>query len=389
MATSKDYNLRYALEMSGQIQAGSADLYGGSSYPVTGAGDQVRLETAEIDDVPEQYIDESTNGSMYDNNEEVVAVLPKFSLTSKFWGMGINKLLLACFGYEDLSAPDVYDTTKYAHLYSLDADGQDQRVYTAAEIVLASANADFSPAYATGDYINRDFSLAIEQGPGDVKAHNCRVKEFSIKANSKEPVMIEASGNGEIIVRDTGKSESANWTQAASAFDGAFFLRHCTAKFGALGGLAAVSLFNFEVKISHGQADEQITTGTSNSGKSRSEPPSTGKTAVEVSFQVNKHDANTSKTLEQAGTVCAMSLDFTRGTDRMIILLPHLQVDEAKEEITDGSLINMKCKGFLPTGTDPFTTERSISGSAQTLLYTTPVYLVLGNKDDANALRAG
>jgi hypothetical protein len=376
------------MKAGAQVQAASGELYGAGTLQTTGANNLVRLNSLTISDTPEFYIDESKNGTLYDNSQEVVAVLPTFELEADFWNRGIENLLLAAFGYEDLSGPINYGTTEYSHLFTLDPDGKDQRLYTTAEAALASANVSFDPAYAEGDYVNRYLGqVAVEEGPADVKAYNCGVSSFNITSTSKEPVKITLSGTAEQVARDTTKAESAAWTAATGNFGNMFFLRHCTAKFGALGALATVSIFSFDIAVTHGQADDLVPTGGSNSGKSRSEPVSTGKTEITVTFQINKHDTIGYKTAEQAGTVYAMSLDFTRTTDRMILLLPHLQIESAEPEIEDGSKINIVAKAYLPTGADPFATERSISGTAHDLLYTTPLYMVLSNRTSTNSMR--
>ena len=387
VGSSKDFDKKYAVKNAVGLTPSAGELYGGATYPTLGANDLIRLDEADIIDNPEQFDDVSSTGNMIKRGTEVSAVLPTFSLKSKFYSLGIEPILIAAMGYEDLDGPLNYSTTEYSHLFDIDPEGKDQRAYDTTEAADATANVALSPAYNAGDRLNRYFTLGIEKGPYDEQLHNCAISEFTISAESKGPVMLEASGTGEIVVRNTSKTTVDSWTELSGAFDQWFALRHCSATFGPLASEIAVSIFSYSIKTTYGMAEDLVTSGTSNSGLSRAEPVSTGEIECEVTFQINKHDTINYKTYEQAGTVCSLTLDHTRGTDRLILLFPHLVIQSATEEISDGSKINVVAKGYLPTGVDPYTTERSLSGTEHTKAKTTPFYFILSNQRSDNGLR--
>lgn len=385
---TKDYGLLYAARNQQCIQPAAADLYGGGNVETLGAGHLMRLDEANITDVPEQFEDISSSGNVAMHGQEVSAVPVSWDAKTKLYANGLESLLLACFGYEDLEGPINYSTTEYSHLFEISSCGMDQREYSSDEQTRAAAHLPaYSPAYAAGDKINSYIVLGKEQGPSELIMANGAVTEFTISAEQKGPIMLEMSGTGETLTRDAAKTTSPNWSKDAAQFNNWFALRHCVAKFGPLGGLNQVCIFGFEIKVTHGRADDLFPTCTTNSGLSRGEPVSTGSLEVEVSFQINKHDTDVYKTAEQAGTIYGLSITATRGVNVLSLLFPHLSIVSAEPEITDGSRINVTAKAFIPTGADPFATERTLSGTAHTLVQNMPFYMVLSNQRSDNSLR--
>lgn len=387
MARTKDFLVKYGAKLSKQVQPTPAtDLYGGGTVPSLGTGNLMKFDNLEITDTPEFFTDAANNSSIFEPGQELAAVPVAVTGETKFYTQGLEHLLASCFGFEELSGPENYSTTEYSHLLSLTTNGKDQRIYTSTEAADATANLSFSPAYAAGDYINTYINLIRDLGPSEEKITNVSIDEFTISAASKEPLKIQFSGKGEVVERDTGHTEADALTAASGAFEEWFMLRHCTAKFGAVGALVERDIFDFSIKVSHGQADI-FPTGTSNSGLSRSEPVATGMSEVSVEMTINAHDTDDYKTWEQGNTLLQASFSFTRTPDKAIFLLPALKMQSVEIMKEDGSRVKVTLKGFQPTAADPFTTERSISGTEQTLTYTTPFYMMLSNQFSSNTMR--
>ena len=388
MAQSKDYALRHGLKKAVGNTPTSAELYGGGTYPTTGANSQTRWNELTITDTPEKYQDVSSTGNQFLKDKEVSNVPVTWTgSTSVFVDNSLTELVSA-MGYEDLSGPINYDTTKYAHLITLQPQGKDQRLYTSAEAALATANLSLSPAYNAADQINTYLKIGTEMGPYDKFCENANISEFTLSCESKNPLMLEMSGQGEIAAYDTAKTESATWTDRVGCDENKFFMRHATCEFGPVGSAIEKAIFNFSVTVSQGVADDLFPTGTSNNGLSRAEPVSTGEQTVQVEFQINKHDTIDYKNYEQTDTECQLKIAFVRGNKSLDLLFPALNVISAEPEVSDGSKINITAEAHIPCQADPFTTERSISGTEQTLLYSeTPFYMMLSNANSENGLR--
>lgn len=388
MAQTKDFALRYALKKAVGNTPTSAELYGGGTYPTLGAGTQTRWQELQITDTPEKYEDSSSTGSQWSKQKEVSNVPVTWTGKTEVFVNNSLTEIVASLGFEDLSGPINFDTTKYSHLIQLQPNGKDQRLYTSAEAADATANLNLSPAYNATDQINTYMRLGVEMGPYDEFCENANVSEFTFSCESKNPLMLEMNGQGEEVTRDTNKTSSATWTDRVSCDEKRFFMRHASCEFGPLGAPIAVPIFNFEASVSLGVADDLFPTGTSNSGLSRAEPVSTGKQAVSVNFQINKHDTINYKNYEQADTICQLKVSFARGDYQMDFLFPSLNVISAEPEVGDGSKINIQAEGYIPCSADPFTAERSVSGTEQTLTYDkTPFYIMLVNENSENGMR--
>ena len=226
-------------------------------------------------------------------------------------------------------------------------------------------------------------------GPADLSSENCAVSSFKLMCEAKSALKIEMSGSGERVIRDETKAQSANFTDRVGCDEGRFQMRHCTAEVGVIGGSTeTLSIFGFEVGIEMGQAEDLFPTGTSNGGLSRDQPYSTGEAIVSGSMTINKHDTIQWDQYKEQDTKLHLKFDFLAGDRRFIICLPLINVKEAPVELGDGSKINVSWEAHIPCDADPFTTERSISGSEQTLTYPeTPVYIVWGNQNSNNILR--
>lgn len=388
MAQSKDFALRHGLKKAVGNTPAAGELYGGGIYPPTGANSQTRWEELTITDTPEKYQDVSSTGNQWLKDKEVSNVPVTWTgRTSIFVDNSLTEVVSA-FGYEDLSGPINYDTTKYAHLITLQPQGKDQRLYTSAEAALATANLNLSPAYNAADQINTYMKLGTEMGPYDKFCENANISEFTLSCESKNPLMLEMSGQGELVSYDTNKTESANWTDRVGCDENKFFMRHATCEFGPVGAPIEKAIFNFSVTTSLGVADDLFPTGTSNNGLSRAEPVSTAEQTVQVEFQINKHDTIDYKNYEQTDTECQLKIAFVRGDKSLDLLFPALNIISAEPEISDGSKINITAEAHIPCGADPFTAERSISGTEQVLLYPeTPFYMMWSNANSENGLR--
>jgi hypothetical protein len=158
---------------------------------------------------------------------------------------------------------------------------------------------------------------------------------------------------------------------------------------GVIGGSTEeLSIFSFEVSNEMGQAEDLFPSGTSNSGLSRSEPVSTGEQVITGSMVINKHDTIEWDQYKEADTKLTLKFDFASGDKRFIICLPLINIKESPVELGDGSKINVSFEAHIPCDADPFTAERSVSGTEQTLTYAeTPLYIVWANENSNNVLR--
>ena len=388
MAQSKDFALRYALKKQVGNTPASEDLYGGGNWPTMTTNVQTRWNELTITDTPEKYQDVSSTGNQFLKDKEVSNVPVTWTGSTAIFVDNSLTELVSAMGYEDLSGPINYDTTKYAHLITLQPQGKDQRLYTSAEAALATANTDLTPAYDPTDQINTYLELGVEMGPYDKYCINANTSEFTLSCESKNPLMLEMSGQGERVSYMPGSVLSPQWTERVACDENKFFMRHATCEFGPVGSAIDKAIFNFSVTVSQGVADDLFPTGTSNNGLSRAEPVSTGEQTVQVEFQINKHDTIDYKNYEQADVECQLKIAFVRGDKSLDLLFPALNVISAEPEISDGSKINITAEAHIPCGADPFTTERSISGTEQTLLYPeTPFYIMLSNANSENGLR--
>lgn len=386
---SKDFSQEFGLVKEVGNQATPADLYGGGNSPTLGAGSRVRWEEMEITDTPEKYKDVGSTGNQFTKNDVVSAVPVSWSgKTDVFVDHTLTEIGCS-FGFEELSGPVAFGTGLHSHLISLDPQGKDQRLYTPEEASDASANVNFSPAYDPTDQKNMYMRLMKALGPSDDSVENASVSSFKIMAEAKTPIKLEMSGTGERVIRDETKAQSANFTDRVGCEEGRFFMRHCTAQVGEIGGAVQdLSIFSFEVAVEQAQAEDLFPTGTSNDGLSRDEPVSTGEQTITGSMVINKHDTIQWDQYKELDTKLHLKFDFAVGQRRFIVCLPLINVKEAPYELGDGSKINVSFEAHIPCDPDPFTTERSISGTEQSLTYPeTPLYLIWVNENSNNVLR--
>ena len=385
---SKDFSQEFGLVKAKGNNPVSADLYGGANSPVIAAGSKVRWEEMELTETPEKYKDVGSTGNQFTKNDTVSAVPVSFSgKTDVFLDHTLTEIGCS-FGFEELAGPVGFGAGLHSHLISLDPQGKDQRLYTAAEAVDAAANTSFSPAYNALDQRNVFLRLFDSLGPVDESAENCSIASFKLSCESKNPLKLEISGSAERIIRDEAKSQSPNMTDRIDCEEGRLFMRHCSAFVGVVGQAAEqMSIMSFEVGCEMGQAEDLFVSGTSNGGLSRGEPVSTGEQIISGSVVVNKHDTIKWHEFAENDTKLFMKFDFSIGLKRFILCLPLINIKEAPYELGDGSKINISFEAHIPCDADPFTTERSISGSEQELTYPeTPFYLVWSNENENNVL---
>lgn len=390
MATSKDYLLKFGVIKAKGNAPATGDLYNGATNPTLGAGHLRRWDEADISDTPEVYEDASKTGTMAVRESEVTAVPVTWSAKTKIYTEVNGAELIGCFGYADLGGPRTA-SSKRLHILELRTLGKDQTPYTGAEAALATANAGLSPAYNANDRVNTYLHILRQLADYDETAINCKVKEFTLSAEPKMPLMLEMSGSAERVLRDTNKTQGNALTEPA-AQDGQYFLtRQFRAYFGqyvapiasADAVLPEVDLISFSVKVAFGDADDIFTT---RSGINRAEPQSTDKLDVDIELTINRHEDINYKLWEQAGTLLSLKLDGTRGTDRIILCLPECQIVNAKEEIGDGSRWTLQLKARRPKNADPFVASRG-GATAVALVHNPPFYIALTNDQTANYMR--
>jgi len=389
MKQSKDFSQEFALVKAVGNSATPADLYGGATIPTIGVGSKVRWEELEITDTPEKYKDVGSTGNQFTKNDIVSAVPVSFSgKTDVFVDHTLTEIGCS-FGFEELSGPVPFGVGLNSHLISLDPQGKDQRLYTPKEAQDATANANFSPAYNSGDFKNTFLRILNSLGPDDESAENCSIASFKLMCESKSPLKLEMSGSAELLIRDETKQASQNLTDRIDCDEGRFFMRHCTAVVGEVGGAEEqLSILSFEVGVEMGQAEDLFTSGTSNGGLSRDQPVSTGEQVISGSMVINKHDTIKWNEYAENDTKLYLKYDFAIGLKRFILCLPLINIKEAPFELGDGSKINVSFEAHIPCDPDPFLIERSISGSEQSLTYPeTPLYLVWINENENNVLR--
>ena len=386
---SKDFSQEFGLVKSKGNQAVQADLYGGANVPTIGAGGRVRWEEMELTDTPEKYKDVGSTGNQFTKNDIVSAVPVSWSGKTDVFVDNTLTEIGCSFGFEELSGPVGFGAGLHSHLISLDPQGKDQRLYTAQEASDATANGNFSPAYDPSDVRNVYLKLLQGLGPADESGVNCSVSSFKLSCESKNPLKLEMSGSTERKIYDETKSESENLTDRIGCEEGRFFMRHCTAEVGEIGGAKeALSIFSFEVGAELSQAEDLFTSGTSNDGLSRDEPVSSGEQTISGSMVINKHDTIKWDEYKELDTKLHLKFDFAVGQKRFILCLPLINVKEAPFELGDGSKINVSFEAHIPCDPDPFQTERSVSGTEQTLTYAqSPLYLIWVNENSNNVLR--
>jgi len=389
MAQSKDFSQEFAIVKAVGNTPTTAELYGGATIPAVGVGSKVRWDEMEITDTPEKYKDIGSTGNQFTKNDIVSAVPVSWSGKTDVFVDNTLTEIGCSFGFEELSGPIAYGVGLNSHLISLDPLGKDQKAYSTAEANDATANLNFAPAYNASDMKNTFIRLFDSVGPSDDSAENCSIASFKLSCESKNPLKLEMSGSGERMVRDEAKAQSPNLTDRVGCEEGRLFMRHCTAIVGEIGGAeSTLSIMSFEVGVEMGQAEDLFTSGTSNGGLSRAEPVSTGEQVVSGSMVINKHDTIKWSEYAENDTKLYLKFDFTVGLKRFILCLPLINIKEAPFELGDGSKINVSFEAHIPCDADPFTAERSVSGTEQALTYPeTPIYLVWANGNDNNILR--
>ena len=382
-----DFGMRFAIDMQKQLNTVPADLYGGANTVALGANDEMLLDEVTISDDPEFHVDEANNGTQIARGQDLVAVMVPISAKGKIWARGAERLLVSALGYESVAGPTLHTTSRYARVIALSPIGKDQRTYTTAE------QAAVVSGYDADDRINVYQTVGRLMGPSEEIVKNVSWKSVKFSCEQKGPLMIEVSGTGEKLTRDATKATSPNWSVLASSQSTWFAMRHCTAKLGAPSSQAAISLLDFSVSAELGQAEGQVPTGTGNSGLAQAEPVSTGMTEVTVEGTIYLHNTDQLKTWEQAATELCLSLDFLRAdSDRLVICIPSMKLVSVEADGADGGSIKFTAKAFLPTGSDPFATERTFGGSpvaVPTVLGSAvPMYVVLDNTISTNWMRA-
>jgi hypothetical protein len=391
MARTTDFGIKYGAKFQTQINTVPADLYGGANGVTLGAGDQVLLDDLMITDTPEQFKDIAVNGTQFAQDQIVSAILVPVQGSTKVYTYGIENLLVSAFGYQRLDGP-VANSGVYGHLLCVPPNGKDQRAYNATEAALT-----LTPAYDVDDRINAYMTFVKHMGPSDQIAKNTSIKTFSIKGESRGPLMLEFTGTAETSTRDATRAQGLALTVAANTQNQWYMLRNCRnastgasgVKMGPAGALVEVSALSFAINVTAGQADGQIPTGTANGGLSQAEPVATGETEIIVEVKRYLHDTDTYKDYEQVGTEIACSIEAVYGTRKLALCIPRMKITAAVEDKADGGSITITGTALVPTAaSEAFTAIRTINATEMALPFTTAFYAVLVSPESVNQMRS-
>lgn len=389
MTRTTDFGLQYGAKFSKQLDTTPADLYGGANSQVPGANDLMKFDELKLTDTPEQFQDVSTNGTQFETGQLVSATPVQFQGTIKAYTHGIERLLVSALGYERLDGP-VENAGKFCRLICLAPNGKDQRTYTAAEAALVVG-------YDADDRINTYLNFAVTKGPSDELAKNGSIKSFTIKAESKGPLMLEIAGSAERLTRDATKAASAALTLASGTQQSYYMLRDfrdpstgaSLIKMGPAGSMTALSALSMSVSVELGQADGQYPTGTSNGGLSQAEPVATGPSTITVEIKRYLQNNDTFKTWEQVGTEVAFSAEAAKGDDGLAICVQRLQVTAVELDEADGGSITITAKGYLLSATsEAFTAIRTFNSAIIDLPFNTGMFLKVVSPNAVNQLRS-
>jgi len=381
MSRTKNYAIQTAAKMQKQLNTVAADLYGGANDVTLGAGSLMQVTECIMDDGTEVIVNQDINGTQTPNYQDTVAKVPTVEVSTTVHSAGDLPFIVSALGWENLDGPKS-NGTNYTHLIPLQIRGKEQRAYTAAEEALVVSGFD------ADDRINPYIHIARELGPSVEHAKNVVFKGIEIGSQQKQELKMKLAGTAESLTRDATKTGVSTWAKVTGAFANTF--KHYQGVFtvGPQGGtLVATQVLEFMVKINHGLAEGVIPTGTSNSGLAQAEPLSDGLSEVTVDFRVYKHDSDLYKGWQTGDTKISAKMEYTRGSEFLGFYMPLLQVVNAQVEPGEGGTVLVSCRAMLPTATDPFTTERTVSATEWVLPFSTPFYAIAKEASQVNFLR--
>lgn len=381
---TKNYASIVALKMQKQINTVPADLYGGAN-DVTPGIDSLKYfdqDAVMINDPTEKIVDTATNGTQADNFQENVAIIPTVEIGGSVHTMGDSDVLVTGLGFEALDGPKSHASGKYTHLILLQERGKEQRAFTAAEQALIGGTFDADDRYNTYCHIAKDM------GPSTVHAKNVAFKGFEFSSQQKQELKFKLTGTAETVTRDATHAGVSTWTKPAGTLTSTFKHYQGVLMVGEIGQTqTALQCLEFSVKGNFGMTEGIIPTGTANGGLAQAEPLSDGKTEITVDFRVYKHDTDLYKNWELQDKKIQLRMEYTKGDAFLGFYLPELQIVNAQAEEGDGSSVLISCRAFLPSGADPFATQRTVNATPWALPFTTRMYLIAKDLDDTNWLR--
>lgn len=385
MSRTKDFQVIQAAGFQTQLDTVAADLYGGVNDVTLGAGNLKGFSEAgqlNFSDGTNVSVDDAVNGTQDPNGQEITGTMPTYDGTHSIYESGTTDLTVHAMGWEDLAGPKEEDS-KYVHLIPFNNLGKDQRAYTTAESALVSSG------YLATDRINLAMHFARLTGVSEEHLKNGYCNSFEFSSSAGNPLQLKLSGVGESLTRDTGKSTYANWTKQANSFSKRFMHYEGAFTLGTLGGsLTSRGILEFTVSANQGMATDNQPTGTSNGGLNRAEPLSTGMSEVNVTFRIYKHETDDYKTWEAGQTVLSAKMAYTRGGNYCNFFFPELQVVSAEPDFGNGGSVLVTCKAKLPTGTDPFSTDRTVDSVLWALPFRSAFYMMIKDNVNTNWMRA-
>jgi hypothetical protein len=390
MTRGTDFGTKYAAKFQTQLNTVAADLYGGANTVTVGAGDQMLFDSLDITSTPGYYEDASTNGTQIATGKLISEKPVGIAGATKIYTYGMERMLVAAVGYCRLDAPAT-DGVSFCHLLALPPNGKDQRAYTSAEASLAGVG------YDADDRINAYMTMVkSDGGPVDFIAKNVSIKSFSLKAESKGPLMLEFNGTAETEVRDATKAARAAVTIASGTQDAFYMLRDFRTAGGVTGvmigppaSMEAVAALSFAVNVDFGQAENMVPTGTSNDGLAQAEPVATGMTKVTIEVKRYLYDTDNPKTWEQAGTEIAFSAEAVKGLRGFGIAIRSMRIDAVEIDRADGGSITITATAYVPTATSAeFTAFRTFDAVELDNPNDSVMLVKIISPEDTNQLRA-
>ena len=377
---TKDFTKVCAAKFQKQKATVTADLYGGANDVTLGVGNLMSVKTCDILDGVEKISDEAINGTQIINGEMVIALLPTVSVEADIYDTGTLPLIVAGMGWENLDGPKTSGSLK-AHLIPFNVNGQDQREFTSAEQTLIGGT------WVTGDRVNLGLHIASDTGPFTKHAKNTYFDQMEISSKQKDVLALKLTGTAEIASVDTSHTTVSTWSKASNAFVSRWSHYKSLFTFGAIGGSqVAIQALEWSLKVTRGMAKANVPTGTGNGGLAQAEPVSTGRSEVTVDFKIYKDDTDQWRTWQLGDTLLQLKVEFVSGLKKLGFYFPQLQINAIDTQADAGSSVMISCKAFLPTGVDPFATERTFT-TPWALPFPTPFYIISVDSDAVGYMR--
>jgi hypothetical protein len=349
--TTMREQIRYAIRFEKQLQTTVADLYGGEACNWPGAGDIIKNKQAVDKQTGREYYTEaSANGTQFNGRKQITAELPTAGgIAVDGWKQGIERPLLAGMGYASVAgpSPDPQHPGFFRHFFVIPPQGKHQRPYTEEEAEKAG------PTYSESDIINLYLCLSQEMGPYTEHLRNIAIKDFEISGSMKGPLQITMSGPSERIDTDHSKESANNWSTASGAFKEWYHMSDFKCYLSPVGeAMQSHSITDFSFKVSHGLADDNTPTGTSNNGLSRAEPLPAGKSTITLDITIYLHAKSLYEDWQKNETILQCELVAARGAYRFAILFPRLQITQTTINVDGASTIQLSMETSWPNSED-------------------------------------